>query len=157
VAVNCPRPARASPTHSPPQFPGLIEAHARADAIDEARALLPEYLALVTGDARPRFAAIAARCRGIVAAGGFDTHFLDAIRLHERSSVTFEHARTHLCYGEWLRRARRRRDARIQFRAAVEIFDRLDARPWAEWARAELHATGETMANPADSGEQLAP
>jgi len=137
--------------------PGLIEAYARADAVDEARALLPEYLARVGGDANPQFAAIAARCGGIVAAGGFDAYFLDAIRLHERSLVPFEHARTHLCYGERLRRARRRREARIQFRAAVEIFDRLDARPWAERARAELRATGETLTNPGNSGEQLTP
>ena len=138
-------------------IPDLIEAYARADAVDQGRALLPEYLALVTGDASPRFAAIAARCRGIAAADGFDGYFLDAIRLHERSSDPFQHARTHLCYGERLRRARRRRDARIQLRAALEIFDRLDARPWAERARAELRATGETMTNPRSSGEQLTP
>jgi DNA-binding CsgD family transcriptional regulator len=138
-------------------IPDLIEAYARADAIDQARALLPEYLALVTGDTNPEFAAIAARCRGIVAADVFDAYFLDAIRLHERSPDPFQHARTHLYYGERLRRARRRRDARAQLRAALEIFDRLDARPWAERARAELRATGETMTNPRISGEQLTP
>ena len=52
--------------------------------------------------------------------------------------MVFQHARTLLCYGERLRRARRRRDARVQLRAAAEIFDRLDARPWAERAQAEL-------------------
>ena len=50
-----------------------------------------------------------------------------------------------LCYGERLRRAQRRRDARIQLRAAIEIFDLLDARPSAERARAELRASGETI------------
>ncbi len=138
-------------------IPDLIEAYARADAVDQARALLPEYLALVTEDASPRFAAVAARCRGIVAADNFDADFLEAIRLYERYRAPFQHARTHLCYGERLRRARRRRDARIQFRAAVEMFDRLDARPWAERTRAELRATGETMTNPAISAEQLTP
>ena len=138
-------------------IPDLIEAYARTDAIDQARALLPEYLALVTEDASPRFAAVAARCRGIVAADGFDADFLEAIRLHERYRAPFQHARTHLCYGERLRRARRRRDARIQLRAAAEIFDRLDARPWAERARTELRATGETMTNPRINGEQLTP
>jgi AAA ATPase domain len=137
--------------------PDLIEAYARADAIDQARTLLPEYLALATGDINPRFAAIAARCQGIVAADDFDAHFLEAIRLHERLPVPFHHARTHLCYGERLRRARRRREARIQFRAAMEIFDRLDARPWAERTRAELRATGDATANPGSSGEQLTP
>jgi DNA-binding CsgD family transcriptional regulator len=137
--------------------PYLIEAHARAGAVDRARALLPDYLDLVTGVAHPLWSAVAARCRGIVAAGDFDGYFLDAIRLHQRSSGPFQHARTHLCYGERLRRARRRRDARGQFRAAVEIFDRLDARPWADRARAELRATGETMTSGGNDGAQLTP
>ena len=69
----------------------------------------------------------------------------------------FQHARTHLAYGERLRRAQRRRDARVQLRAATEIFDRLDARPWAERARAELRASGETVASPGRGGKQLTP
>jgi DNA-binding CsgD family transcriptional regulator len=62
-----------------------------------------------------------------------------------------------LSYGERLRRAQRRRDARIQLRAAIEIFDRLDARPWADRARAELHASGETMGRDGPGGERLTP
>ena len=57
----------------------------------------------------------------------------------------FETARTRLAYGERLRRARSRVLAREQLRAAVETFERLDARPWAERARTELAATGETL------------
>jgi len=135
----------------------LIEAYARAGALDRARALLPEFLAQVPGDANPPSAATAARCRGIVAAGDFDGHFLKALRLWEQSGVVFQLARTHLVYGERLRRARRRRDARVQLRAAIEIFDRLDARPWAERARAELRASGETMTSGGNGGEQLTP
>lgn len=119
--------------------------------------MLPEYLAQVPGDANPLPAARAARCRGIVATDDFDQHFQKAIILHERSDVVFQHARTHLAYGERLRRAQRRREARVQLRAAVEIFDRLDARPWAERARAELRASGETMTSPGNGGEQLTP
>jgi DNA-binding CsgD family transcriptional regulator len=66
----------------------------------------------------------------------------------ERQALTpdvFELARTRLAYGERLRRARRRVLARSQLRAALEDFERLGARPWAERARAELAATGETM------------
>ena len=138
-------------------IPNLIEAYARVGALDRARALLPEYLAQVPGDANPPSAATAARCQGIVAAGDFDGHFLKALGLFERSGIVFQQARTHLAYGERLRRARRRRDARVQLRAAAEIFDRLDARPWAERARAELRASGETMTNPGNGGEQLTP
>ena len=138
-------------------LPNLIEAYARTGAIDRARVLLPEFLAQVPGDANAPSAATAAWCRGIVAAGDFDGHFLKALRLHERSGLVFWHARTHLAYGERLRRARRRRDARAQLRAAAEIFDRLDARPWAERARAELRASGETMTSAGNGGEQLTP
>ena len=56
----------------------------------------------------------------------------------------FERARTQLCFGERLRRARRRAEARTQLRAAVAQFDLLGARPWAERARVELRASGET-------------
>ena len=99
------------------------------------------------GNANPAPAARAARCRGILAGDNFDADFLEAIALHERGDVVFQHARTHLAYGERLRRAQRRRDARVQLRAAAEIFDRLDARPWAERARAELRASGETISS----------
>jgi tetratricopeptide (TPR) repeat protein len=127
------------PYYSP--IADLIEAYARAGALDEARRLLPEYLAQVPGDANPLPAARAARCQGIVAAEDYDVHFQKAVSLQERSVHAFQHARTLLCYGERLRRARRRRDARIQLRAAIEIFDRLDARPWAIRARAEMNAS----------------
>ena len=138
-------------------IPDLIEAYARVGAIDQARALLPEFLASVPGRANPQSAARAARCRGLVAADDFDAPFLEAIALHERGDVVFQHARTRLAYGERLRRAQRRRDARVHLRAAAEIFDRLDARPWAERARAELAASGETLARAGDGAEQLTP
>jgi DNA-binding CsgD family transcriptional regulator len=142
------------PYYSP--IPDLIEAYAQAGQLHRARALLPEFLAQVPGD-HPLPAARAARCQGIVAAGDFDRHFREAIAQHERNGVVFQHARTHLAYGERLRRTQRRRDARVQLRAAAEIFDGLDARPWAERARSELRASGETMASGGNSTEQLTP
>jgi DNA-binding NarL/FixJ family response regulator len=53
-------------------------------------------------------------------------------------------ARTELLYGEWLRRERRRQDARVHLRAALEAFRGLGMRLFAERAEAELRATGET-------------
>ena len=50
--------------------------------------------------------------------------------------------RAHLIYGEWLRRQRRRRDARDQLGRAYEIFDSIGAEAFAERARIELRATG---------------
>ena len=143
------------PYYSP--IPDLIEAHVQAGDLGRARSLLPEFLAQVPGDANPPPAARAARCRGILAAGDFDGHFREALDQHERADIVYQHARTHLAYGERLRRAQRRRDARVQLRAAAEIFDRLDARPWAERSRAELRASGETMTTSHNGGEQLTP
>ncbi|HSR87035.1 MAG TPA: AAA family ATPase [Streptosporangiaceae bacterium] len=142
------------PYHSP--LPDLIEAYAQAGKHDRARDLLPEFLALVPGEDNPLPASRAERCRGIVADTDFDSHFQHAIGLQEHADAAFQLGRTHLCYGERLRRARRRRDARTQLRAAIEIFDRLDARPWANRARAELRATGETIAT-GEAPRQLTP
>ena len=70
----------------------------------------------------------------------------------------FEEARTRLAYGERLRRTGRRREARAQLRAALEGLDAVGASPWAERARAELHATGETVGPRRPRGtEQLTP
>jgi DNA-binding CsgD family transcriptional regulator len=87
----------------------------------------------------------AARCRGLLADdGSFEQHFVDALRFGELNSDSFELGRTHLCFGERLRRARRRVEARRELHRAFDIFDRLGATPWAERARLELLATGQT-------------
>ncbi|WDV56198.1 AAA family ATPase [Streptomyces coeruleorubidus] len=54
----------------------------------------------------------------------------------------FEHALAHLDFGEWLRRRRRSVEARPVLGTALEIFERLDARPWVERTAAELRAAG---------------
>src|SRR4029453_4851301 len=81
--------------------------------------------------------------------GDAERHYLAALKLHQAS---FEQARTQLLYGAWLRRARRKADARTQLRAAVDYLDRIDAAPWAERARAELGATGATIPRPSRTG-----
>ncbi|MFE3187504.1 AAA family ATPase [Nocardia sp. NPDC059240] len=67
-----------------------------------------------------------------------------AERLHEKGGRPFERARTALLYGEWLRRDQRKAEARTRLRIAAETFDRLGAHLWADRARAELRATGDT-------------
>ena len=62
-----------------------------------------------------------------------------------RAPASFDRARTELLYGESLRRRRKRLQAREHLlRAALELFERLSADPWAERARTELRACGET-------------
>ena len=72
-----------------------------------------------------------------------EPHFVRSIELAEALSP-FERARNELLYGEWLRRERRRVDARPHLRAALELFQRLALPPWEERARSELRASGET-------------
>jgi DNA-binding CsgD family transcriptional regulator len=86
----------------------------------------------------------AARAAGLAAADeDVDRHFAAALALHARTPDVFERARTELGYGSRLRRARRRVAAREHLRAALDTFERLGARPWADQAAAELAATGE--------------
>ena len=70
--------------------------------------------------------------------------YAEAIDLLEQTSLRLHRARTQLIYGEWLRRANRRVDARQQLRAAHETFTRGGAEAFAERAGRELLATGET-------------
>jgi DNA-binding CsgD family transcriptional regulator/tetratricopeptide (TPR) repeat protein len=70
----------------------------------------------------------------------FDT----ALSEHSQGNRSFERARTELAYGTFLRRQRRRVDARGHLRSALTTFDELGAVPWADRAQAELRASGET-------------
>ena len=84
--------------------------------------------------------------------------FEAALALHEGLPMPFERARTLLCLGERLRRARQRADAREPLKEALETFERLGARGWAERTRTELRATGEQQARRAETAaEQLTP
>src|SRR4029453_15158043 len=58
--------------------------------------------------------------------------------------LPYERARTQLAYGERLRREKRKTDARVHLRDALDAFEGLGIAPWAERARGELKATGET-------------
>ena len=92
----------------------------------------------------PRWArAAAARCRGLLAPDeDFRGAFEAALALHDGLPMPFERARTLLALGERLRRAKQRAEAREPLTAALDAFERLGARPWAERARTELRATG---------------
>jgi DNA-binding CsgD family transcriptional regulator len=123
----------------------LAEAHLRAGRAAAAEAILASFERSELVSA-PLPSALAARCRGLLArADRFEPHFDEALALHARVQSPFALARTRLCYGERLRRAGRRIDAREQLRAARETFERIGAEPWAERARGELRASGETL------------
>jgi DNA-binding CsgD family transcriptional regulator len=70
--------------------------------------------------------------------------FETAITYADKSARRFDRARIHLAYGEYLRRARRRVDARVHLRTALEVFEDLGAARLAARATQELRASGET-------------
>jgi DNA-binding CsgD family transcriptional regulator len=125
--------------------PDLVEAAVRANQTERGQTALAGFEQWATHTAPPWALALVPRCRGLLSAGAAaDRHFTEALRLHGPSSRPFDRARTQLLYGESLRRARRRIDAREHLRAAFTTFEQLGASPWAERARTELRVSGET-------------
>ncbi len=125
--------------------PELVDLYLRLGRGQEAAEAAEAFERGASTKAQPWALARAARCRGLLAAeDDFDHHFSAALALHEQTPDAFETARTRLIYGSRLRRGRHRILAREQLRAALDTFERLGAVPWAEMARAELAATGET-------------
>jgi DNA-binding CsgD family transcriptional regulator len=84
--------------------------------------------------------------------------YKEAIARLRRTSIRVQLARTHLLYGEWLRRERRRLDAREQLRTAHQLFRDFGVEAFAERARLELQATGErARKRTVDTLDQLTP
>ncbi len=126
--------------------PELIDACCRLGRAREARALADEFSAAAQAKGQPWSIARALRAQGFVALDNrFASAFEQALDQHANTPDAFEAARTQLAYGERLRRARNRKLAREQLRAALETFELLDARPWIDRTRSELAASGETL------------
>jgi DNA-binding CsgD family transcriptional regulator len=134
----------------------LVEAGVRAGRRDEAAAAL-ERLSERTKAAGTEWAlGIDARCRALV--GDDESLYRESIERLARSRAALELARSRLLYGEWLRRSNRRTDARDLLRTAHEDFSRFGAEAFAERARRELLATGETARRlTADTRDALTP
>ena len=112
---------------------------------------LERYRQWVTASPGPSYPALLARCEALVAAPeAAASAYEQALRLHEVADRPFDLARTRLLYGELLRRQRRPGQAREHLRAATEAFTRIGCVLWAERARAELRAAGETDGEPQD-------
>jgi len=129
-----------------PSNADLVEAYLRVgrpgDAIRELETL--EEQARATGSRWA--AATAARCRGLLAdEDGYESLLLHALELHGEDEP-FERARTELCLGRRRRHSRHRAAARVVLHQALSTFETLGVEPWAEQARLELRATGETPA-----------
>ena len=138
--------------------PFLVEAAVRIGQPERAQAAFAAFEAWATSSQAASAAGPLHRCRGLMADGDVATgHYERALTALARFGSSLDRAVTLLLLGEHLRRERRRVEARPYLRDAVDEFDRLGARPWAERARAELRASGETVRRGDDERQRLTP
>jgi DNA-binding CsgD family transcriptional regulator len=126
-------------------LPELIEAAARTGSLRIAR----DALDLLAGRARAGGTdwalGVEARCRALLSEGQeAERLYREAITRLGRTRLRPDLARAHLLYGEWLRRGRRRGEAREQLRIAHDMLEAIGMEGFAGRARRELRATGET-------------
>jgi DNA-binding CsgD family transcriptional regulator len=124
----------------------LVEAAERSGQSQQARDAF-ERLSAATRAAGTEWAAgIRARSQALLSAGDdAEAHYREATERLARTRIRPQLARAHLVYGEWLRRQNRRLDARQQLRVAHEMLASMGLEAFAERARRELLATGETV------------
>ena len=121
----------------------LVEAGVRAGQPEEAAGALDRLSERTRASGTEWALGTEARCRALLSDD--ESRYRESVERLARSRAAVELARSRLVYGEWLRRENRRVDAREQLRAAHEMFDRMGASAFAERARRELSATGETV------------
>ena len=121
----------------------LIEAAVRAAVPERAAGALQRLSGIARACGTDWALGAEARSRALVSDGQVAENFYrEAIDRFGRTRLRVDLGRAHLLYGEWLRRQRRRRDARDQLGRAYEIFDSIGAAAFADRARTELRATG---------------
>jgi DNA-binding CsgD family transcriptional regulator len=124
----------------------LVEAAAHTGMTETAAAAY-RRLTEMTGPAGTDWAlGLAARSRALLSDGDkAEGGYREAIDRLGRTRIRVDLARAHLVYGEWLRRENRRTGARTQLRTAYEMLAAMGLAAFAERARRELAATGETV------------
>ena len=124
----------------------LVEAAARCGDRDRASAAVDELVERMGPHASEWSLGLQVRCSALLSDDPSIAELLyrEAIGRLGRTRARPELARTHLLYGEWLRREGRRSDAREQLRIAHDLFVAMGIPAFAERARRELAATGET-------------
>jgi DNA-binding CsgD family transcriptional regulator len=135
----------------------LIESAARTGRTDLAAGALQRLTTKAQACRTDWALGIEARSRGLLSTGdSAEGGFLEAVGHLSRARVHGELARAHLLYGEWLRRANRRADARRELTLAYEMFTAMGMEGFAERTRRELAATGATVRQRTDdAADQL--
>lgn len=122
----------------------LVEAAARAGDPETASRATEELTMRARVSGTEWALGVAARARALTSTGSdAEEHYLEAIERLGNCRMGAFLARTHLVYGEWLRREGRRHDAREQLRTAHAFLSKMGAEPFAVRAARELRATGE--------------
>ncbi|GAA1614771.1 LuxR family transcriptional regulator [Nonomuraea maheshkhaliensis] len=136
-----------------PALPELAAAAARTGRHTEAAEIVERSARVLAEGGSARLRALVERSRALLAGPEqAERAFLAALAEPALEHRPFEQAQTRLEYAEWLRRRRRIAEARPHLAAAHDVFARLDARPWAERARAELRAAGTEVTVPDAAG-----
>jgi DNA-binding CsgD family transcriptional regulator len=130
---------------APLAVPDLIDAALRLGERERAEESLRRLEAWAPVSGAPQVREIVGRSRAVMAEdpAEADRLFAEVLEGAEHEVPPYERARTHLAAGERLRRERRKSEARAHLRTAMDTFEGLGAKPWAERARGELNATGE--------------
>ena len=127
-------------------LPELVEAAVRGGDTELAHDALTRLVETTQPCGTDWALGVETRCRALLSDGtAADALYREAIDRLGRTRVRPELARAHLLYGEWLRREGRRIDAREQLRTAYDMLTAIGMEAFAERARRELAATGETV------------
>jgi DNA-binding CsgD family transcriptional regulator len=124
-----------------------VEAASRCGQVQVAREAAGRIAELADSSRTALGLGLAARCAALVheTDGTADALYREALDRLQHSPAIVYLARTHLVYGEWLRRMKRRAEAGAQLRTAYDMFTRMGADGFARRARRELTATGEKV------------
>ena len=144
-AVGCLQPAYVddTPLIGTQALPELVEAAVRAGRRDLAEHVLQRLADRATATGTPLALGLLARSTALLAGPDeAQAKYEEALPLLGRTRAVPQLARTHLLYGEWLRRRRRRREARDQLREALDMFEATGLHCFAERARVELAPPG---------------
>ncbi len=126
------------------QIPDFVEAGVRSGMGEEVRFAVERLVMFADVSATPWIRGLAARSAALLAPDDeAEAHYRSAIDHLEQSTARGDLGRAHLVYGEWLRRMKRRREAREQLRTALSVLNRVGSAAFEARARRELEATGE--------------
>jgi DNA-binding CsgD family transcriptional regulator len=141
---------------SPWALAELAEAAARTGQRERAVAAASQLSAIASASGTAWARGVAARSQALASDGqASEGLYAEAVELLRKTRMATQLARTRLCYGEWLRREKRRTDARDQLRAAYEAFEAMGAQAFAGQAKRELQATGERIRKRGDPRTDL--